>query len=252
MSARDGPGTRQALVQAGYEALRELRPADLVAALRTREIARRAGVSPATFFHHFPTVADYADELVEFVFSVPRIRLAGAVTESLQRAQRRRLPAQQAIWYHTNEIRQVVQDPDHRIRLGLWALGGPEVDEVYRRFISEVDAALLPQAQALHDAWGREVRPPLDLRSYLGMQLALLSGAASRHLTDPEVMTPERYARIAAALSMVMLRPVGDRRNMDDRLSDMNYYPDRPSGVRGAASCRHPGPNPRRGSRALR
>ena len=69
------------------------------------------------------------------------------------------------------------------------------------------------------------MRPPLDLRSYLAVQLAILSGAAVRHMSDPTVMTPERYSRAAAALSMVLLRPVGDRRTMDDRLAEMNYAP---------------------------
>ncbi len=233
-----GHTTRLALLDAGVELLRDLTPATLVAALRTREIARRAGVSPPTFFHHFGSVDEYAAALVDHVFSPSRTRLTGVVTEGLREVQRLALPAEQSIAYHTRDLHRLAGDPDHRIRLGLWALGGPTVDEAQRRFVAAVDAQLLPQAQALHDVWGREVRPPLDLRSYLALQVAILSGSVVRHVIDPSVMTPERYARAAAALSLVLLRPKGDRRTMDDRLSEMNYYP----GSRAVAST----PSPRR------
>jgi AcrR family transcriptional regulator len=237
--------TRLALLDAGVELLRELSPAQLVTALRTREIARRAGVSPPAFYHHFRTVDEYAQALVEQVFSTsgPR-QLHGLVTESLREAQERRLPAEQSIDYHTRDLHKAAADPDLRLRLGLWALGGKAADDAYRIFLEEVDRQLLPQAQALHDLWGREARPPLDARSYLAMQIATLNGAAIRHLVDPSVMTPERYARSAAALSMVLLRQTGDRRTMDDRLSEMNWY----ATPRGAAA----GPTTRRDATRLR
>jgi AcrR family transcriptional regulator len=217
--------TREALLEAGFDLLRELTPAAVVAALRTREIARRAGVSPPTFFHHFRTVDEYAEALVHHVFAPDRAQLRGAVTQALREAQELRLPAEQSIAYHTRDLQRVAEDPDFRVRIGLWALGGPAVEEAHRAFLLHVDEPLVPQAQGLHDVWGREVRPPLDLRSYLALQLAILQGAAMRHLADPAVMTAERYGRAAAALSMVLLRPAGDRRTMDDRLAEMNWYP---------------------------
>lgn len=223
--------TRGALLDAGVELLREMTPAALVAALRTRAIARRAGVSAATFFHHFRTIDEYGGALVEHVFSPTRTRLMGTVAQGLREAEQLHMPAQRAIAYHQRDLMQLAADPDFRLRLGLWAFGGSAADEAYGRMSDEVDRQLLPQAQALHDLWGREVRLPLDARSNLAIQLALLNGATMRHLSDPLVMTPERYAPAAAALSMVMLRPRGDRRTMGDRLSEMNYY----SG-RGAAS----------------
>lgn len=219
----DQPDTRQALLDAGLALLGELTPADLVAALRTRGIAARAGVSPPTFFHHFKSVEDYAAALVEHVYAPGRTRLRGVVRESLQAAQRVDLPAQQSIAYHARDLQRMAADPTHRIRTGLWALGGPQVDAAYGSFLAEAERQLVPQARAFQEAWGREVRPPLDVQSYLALQIAILTGSAVRHVTDPTVMSTERYARAAAALSMVMLRPAGDRRTMDDRLSEMNW-----------------------------
>jgi AcrR family transcriptional regulator len=225
VAARPAHVTREALLDAGVELLAGLSAVDLVAAMRTREIARRAGVSPPTFFHHFRTVEEYARALVDHVYSSDRKPLEGVVTDGLREARRLTLPAEQSIAYHTRDLLGLAADPEYRLRTGLWALGGATVDERYGGFLREVDRQLMPQAQALHDGWGREVRPPLDLRSYLAVQIALVTGSVARHLADPTVMTPERYARAAAALSMVMLRPKGDRRTMDDRLSEMNYAP---------------------------
>ena len=244
MATADAHATRGALLDAGLDLLREMTPSTLVAALRTREVARRAGVSPPTFFHHFRTVDEYAQALVEHVFSPTRTSLRGVVTANLLEVQKLDLPAEQSIAYHTQDLHRAATDLDFRVRTGLWALGGPVVDQAYATFLRAMDQQLVPQAQALHDVWGREVRPPLDVRSSLALQLAILSGSVMRHLAEPDVMTPERYARAAAALSMVMLRPKGDRRTMDDRLSEMNYYP----GSRTAART----PSPRKSSTRAR
>jgi AcrR family transcriptional regulator len=117
-----------ALLDAGVELLRAMTPATLVAALRTREIARRAGVSPPTFFHHFRTVEEYATALVDHVFSPRRPKLDGVVTRSLRDVQRLRLPAEQSIAYHTTDLLRIAADEDHRVRIGLWGLGGSAVD----------------------------------------------------------------------------------------------------------------------------
>ena len=236
----DQPDTRQALLDAGLALLGELTPTDLVAALRTRAIAARAGVSPPSFFHHFRTVEEYAAALVEHAFSLPGRPLRGVVTEGLRQAQQLALPAQQSIAYHSRDLARIVLDPGHRVRTGLWALGGQQVDEAYGRFLAEVERQVAPQAQALLTAWGREVRPPLDVQSYLALQIAFLSGASVRHVTGPDVMTIDRYARAAAGLSMVMLRAVGDRRTLDDRLAEMNWQTASPR-TRGTKADRRDG-----------
>lgn len=226
MARREGD-TRAALLDAGLGLLREMTTSDLVAAMRTRTIAARARVSPSTFFHHFESIDAYAEALLEHAFTIPPGGLRGAVADGLREAQRSPSPADRSINYHARDLERVSSDLGHRARIGLWALGGADADKAFAGFVAESERQFLPQAQALHLAWGREVRPPLDEQSYLALQIALLYGASLRHVVDPTVVNVERYARAAAALSMVMLRPVGDRRTMDDRLSEMNWLPTR-------------------------
>jgi AcrR family transcriptional regulator len=229
--------TRKALLDAGLAMLSELTAADLVAAMRTRAVATRAGVSPPAFFHHFDSVEAYADALVDLAFTIPAGGLRGTVVDGLRDAQRAQSPAQQSVSYHARDLEQLSSDASHRARLGLWALGGPKADVAFARFQAEAERQLLPQAQALHRAWGREVRPPFDLQSYLALQIGLLYGASIRHVLDPSVVSVERYARAASAFSIVTLRPVGDRRTMDDRLAEMNWLP-APPGPKGSGGQR--------------
>ena len=166
--------------------------------MRTPAVATPGQGSPAGFFHHFDSVQAYADALVDLAFTIPAGGLRGTVVD---RAQGR--PASAVT---RAAVGQLSHEGPGTPQLGSEPSGSPgpvgarRTDGrggALRRFLDEIDRQLLPQAQAFHEAWGREVRPPLDLRSYLAVQLAILSGAAVRHMSDPTVMTPERYSRAA-------------------------------------------------------
>jgi len=222
--ARPAHATRRALVDEGVRALLELTPAALLSAVGVKEIARRAGVGAPTLYHHFGSLEGYADAVVAQVFDPGEFGV-GAVTDQVDRVREAALPVEVGRAMHRAEFARVRDDPELRVRLGLWALGGGDMDVAYGDMLRVVDARIAAYALALFEDWGREVSPPFDAQAFVTAHSALLSGSVVRHLVDPDGLDVERFARTAQALTMVMMRLQGDRRTLDDRLTEINYYP---------------------------
>lgn len=205
-------------------ALKGLGPADLLAAVGTRRIAREAGVSPSTFFHHFPSLDDFAAAVVTRLYSPDQVWRSQQIARRIKTGIAGLLPVETAYVLHGSDFDRLRSDPEFRLRIGLWALGGPLTTRVYRNHMSAVDEATVPAAERLFENWGREFRPPFDSFTFVAAQTALLQGFVIRNMLHPAVSRPH-YQRAAAALTMVMLRVKGDRRTLDDRLAEINYYP---------------------------
>lgn len=235
---RSGAETRQRLLDVGIEALANLDVADLVTLVGTRELARRAGVSPASFFHHFENAQAYSDALVEWLYSVRRSEAPVKVGVGVEAMRTTNLPLDQVFALHANEIRRITTDPEFRVRIGVWALGGASVDAAYGRYLAEVDDLIIPSLEALTDTWGREVRTPLEQKHYVSLHVAFSQGASLRHIVDPERMPISVFQRGASSVALAALRVKGDRRSIDDRLAEINYFPIRnvPVGDRAAMS----------------
>ena len=216
---------RQALLDAGLESLTRLTAADVVAGIGLRELARRAGVSSASFYHHFATMDDYARALLEHVYDPARVGASRQVNSGLDNILDAALPVEQGYALHASELARLTSDPEFRVRVGFWALGGPEADRPYRDFLAAVDDLIADGMLALFDHWGREIRVPFDTRSVLAIHVALVQGAAVRHLLDPERLSMETFKRVASALTFIQLRLIGDPHSIDDRLAEINYYP---------------------------
>lgn len=229
---------RSSLVEAAVEALRELTPADLMSAIGSRELARRAGASPTSLFYHFGSMEAFAEAVVARVFD-PDMLPKEQTHALIGRVRAGGVPLVDLLELHHQELRRLSGDPELRVRLGLWALGGPAVDDVYGDYLAELDRLLAALVSSVFDGWGRRLRAPYDLASFVATQGALLTGSAVRRVVDPAVSRPEVFARAAGSLSVVAVGPVGDRRSVDDRLAEVNYYGERPV----AAS---PGPDNRR------
>ncbi|MEI5675305.1 MULTISPECIES: TetR/AcrR family transcriptional regulator [unclassified Nocardioides] len=228
---------RRRLVEAAVRALRELTPADLLSAIGSRELARRAEVSSTSLFYHFGSMEAFADEVVGRVFDpdqLPKDRthaLIGRVRAGV-------VPLPDLLELHRQELGRLSGDPELRVRLGLWALGGGTVDGVYAAYLAELDRLLAALVGPVFEGWGRELRSPYDMATFVATQGALLTGSAIRHVVDPGVSRPEVFARAAGSLSVVAVGPVGDRREVDDRLAEVNYYADRAAVVAPSADGR--------------
>lgn len=239
MGTQDAPSadTRRALVEAAVDALRELTPGDLLSAIGSRELARRAGASPTSLFYHFGSMEAFGAAVVRRVFDPDLLpkdrthRLIGQVGSG-------GVPLVDLLELHRQELLRLSGDPELRVRLGLWALGGPAVDAVYADYLAELDRLLAALVSAVFDGWGRQLRAPYDLETFVATHGALLTGSAVRRVVDPDVSRPEVFARAAGSLSVVAVGPVGDRRTVDARLVEVNYYAEGPVRATPAADGR--------------
>lgn len=217
--------TREKLLQAGMAALRELDPETIIAAIGTRELARRAGVSSATFFHHFPNMEAYVEALIDKLYPMTRDEELAVMTGALAMFAESTLPVEMGkLMFHGNLATRVA-DQNMRSRIGLWALSAGRLDDRYGAFMSEGDAIVSDVILKIFDAWGRELRPPIDVEFMSAIHNALVSGAAIRYITSPDRMDGERFAEVAMIVTMGLLRLQGDRRTMEDRLAELNFYP---------------------------
>lgn len=228
---------QDALIGSALEALLELTPADLISAIGTRTIAGRVGMASATVFHQFGSVAGFADAVVARVFDPGALPLE-AMTVGIAAIKAAGLPVEAASTYHRSEFARLTSGPGLRLRMGLWSLGGGATDEIYRDFLRVTDSRLGAFLDPLWEHWGREIRPPFDLASYVAAQVALLNGLSIRHLVDPELSTEDNFALVATALTMTTLRLKGDQHDLADRISEMNYYPLRSARTGAVASTR--------------
>ena len=216
--------TRDRLVATVIELLGELSAADLVSAIGTRAIGERAAVSASSIFYHFDSVADLADAVVAEVFRPTGLQM-DAPASVLVRASRSALPLSESLDFHREDFDRLTTDPQFRARMGLWAFGGPEVAPVYQRFLRGTEAQLTQACHDLLTSWGRELRTPFEMTTFQAIHVALINGATLRHLVDPGTVSRESFARLATALTMIMLRVQGDTTGIEHRLAELNYFP---------------------------
>ncbi|WP_370290000.1 TetR/AcrR family transcriptional regulator [Nocardioides sp.] len=218
------PPLKQRLLDAALEALRELDTAALLNAVGVREIARRAGASPASIYHHYGSLQGLADAVLGHVYE-PRTAPIEGLLEQIALMKYSQLPLTTALEVHGSELDRLTDDVDYPLRVGLWAFGGAQGAAAYRHYLRTIDDHLGALAKALFDSWSRTLRPPFEIEHYMAMRVALVNGSVLRHRIEPEALTRHHYQRAATALDLVLLRVDGDRHDTDGRLAEINYYP---------------------------
>jgi len=218
------PSPREALLAASLDALRELTVESLLAGIGVREIARRAGVSPGSIYRHYESMAGLAAAVTAHVYDSGIADIEGTLAY-IRSVQDANLPLETSLALHGAELDRLSGDDEFGLRVGLWAFGGPDARASYRHYLVEIDQRLAQVATALFESWGRVLRPPFDMRSYLAARTAIVNGSTVRHSVEPDVYTRDHYQRVAAALDLVLLRVEGDRHSVDGRLAEINYYP---------------------------
>lgn len=205
-------------------ALHELTAVQLVTAIGTRQIARRAEVSPAAFFHHFASVADFAAELTAWIYA-PTTSPVALTVARLDAVRGASLPVDTEYGFHTAEFIRLAAAPDLALRQAFAVFGGPDAARAYGRYLDAMEDRISRVFAELMESWGREPRPPFDITALTALHMALVHGTVQRHRLSPDRIGADHFKRAAVALNLVLLRLRGDRHTVDDRVSEMNYYP---------------------------
>lgn len=219
-----GETSRERLIEAGVDALLELTPTDILSAAGAKAIAARAGVGVTTLYHHFGSLDGFAEAIVARIFSFRTYPLE-TITDGLESITGAPFPSSSTIDFHVREFERITKEREFRARIGLWALGGRQTDVAFDRFLRDHDAQIADRVSVLLQEWGLEVQPPFDLAWFAAVHTAFANGGNTRFRVSPDLMEAHRYARVGAALTWIMLRPIGDTRTVDDRLAMMNQVP---------------------------
>ncbi|MCX6401494.1 MAG: helix-turn-helix domain containing protein [Propionibacteriales bacterium] len=216
---------KERLLEAALDALRELNPEALLHTVGARELARRAGASsPASINQHYGSLAGLAEAVVARVFDTTYLNVP-RINELLTHVKDSTLPLPAAFAMHEAEFVRMTHDDEFKLRMGLWALGGDTVRDRYRDYLHQLSAQLQDSATTLFESWGRELRDPVDLDTYLALKISLINGITVRYLTDPDERHLHLFKRATVVIDLVLLRVLGDRHDLDARLTEMNYYP---------------------------
>jgi AcrR family transcriptional regulator len=225
MTPAEAQDTRSRLIETGIRLLTELVPSQIVAAVGSREIARQAGVSSPSFFHHFGTVDQYTQEVLAEIFRPTRMPRAEPLLTDFKSIADDNLPVTALLAAYRRTLERNLGDPEYRLKLGMWALGGTVVDSFYREYDEFVMGAVAAGSQYMLESWGREPRPPFDLMALVAIGNALARGSYIAHTLDEHRLTVDHFINGILATVLVGVRLKGDNRNMTDRLAEMNYYP---------------------------
>jgi AcrR family transcriptional regulator len=219
--------TRRRLLEAGMEAMESV-PLTKVVGASTADIARRAGVTTGSFFHHFASAADFADHVVlelvdqqagqietvdELLDALPHLDLLESIRASLREvwavfstddAIRRRLRCQMIMWAHA---RTPLHEPHPPFEV---------VGDMLRHNYAELERASVRGWRHLLERTGRTVVEPFTVELLATTLTAVLDGLRIRHDVDPDSVPDELFGEVSAAITAVVTAPRGQRVRIDD------------------------------------
>jgi AcrR family transcriptional regulator len=200
MPTRRGELARSRIMEATRTALSERGAEQLLGGLSLREIARAAGMSPATVTYHFPTMRELAIALVEDQFTGLPSLPVDAIASALELAQREGLGAMARAAAQTNwewlttpeELRFSMEE----LR-ALAASGGPDGDALRQPIQGGYDgwiAELTELYRRTADTLGLEFRGGFTPEEMTRIVMAVVSGLVWQRLVDPEAVRADLAA----------------------------------------------------------
>lgn len=220
-AAPDSPVVER-LVQTALDCLADLSAATLVEAVGVREIARRAGTSTRSVYHHFGDLAGLADEVVDRVFDPAGHR--GALPSTIE-VEPGGTELGDTLDRYRASLTHLIEDPDFALRFGMWAIGDVELQQRYADWLLRLEDALRVDPEAVPGSGRLEPRPPVDRRSLAATFAGLRHGMALRQVVDPHPDRVDHFAMAYVALSATLQRQSGDKHDADARLAEMNHFP---------------------------
>jgi AcrR family transcriptional regulator len=258
MSDTDDLGPRERLVLAGRQLVDELSLPKLFAGATTAQVARRAGVTTGSFFHHFPNHAAFVDALVTSILPEPE-DLRDQVDELVDSlAYMDLLEVLRANLRDTWELNSTHEQMrrDLRLQFLLWSHHDRELssgtdqagtvgDVLRHSYRIRRDQAAAGWRRLLTST-GRTFIEPFDPERMADLMVALYEGLLVRHQVDPAAIDDTLFADVAAALATSFTVPLGSRVRMADLIDPTSplrdpgrLSPQARSGARRRRETRH-------------
>lgn len=209
---------RGQLVDAGVALVVQQRFQDLLASVDTRSITGEAGVTTGSFFHHFRNRGHFAQAIADRFVEMWQTSVDQVVAD-----------ADALSGVESNgDVRSVAQaDWDKlegaMVEAGLLHLlwvardqplsqeheetAGELLDRCYRYLLDNGG----PAFQRAVAGMGREMMPPFDAVDLSVTLTALADGIQMRQAVQPDVVRPDLFADLVAAMLIALTRPVGER-----------------------------------------
>lgn len=220
--------TRERLVQAGLRTVDELPLQKVFAGATTANVAKAAGVTTGSFFHHFATAAEFSDALaLSYVQSqFTQTDTVDELVESLQHLDlvhvlRTNLADTWQVYVGDEGIR-------HHLRgqMTLWAHHTQPLSRPHGEFESVGDI-LRQSYEAREDAaaagWvhllqrtGRSLVEPFTIEQISRVMTALFEGLRIQYDLEPDSVDDDLFGNIGAALASALTVPRGSRLRLAD------------------------------------
>ena len=230
--------TRSSLLDAGVSLVQERRTGEVLPGVR--EVCQRAGRSTAVFYGHFENLAAFHDELIDQLLSTDvafevmaqTMELLAEVTQKIRTCPPDDIPrliasvaaanmeGQLAIGLPSFRARQLfVGTADDRARRHAMA--------AMRQLFEHITQVQIVGYEALLDAWGREPRPPYDLRTVAITITAVADGLVLRRGFEPDLDITTLFEDAVRSLIPTLSRRIGTPDDLDEALR-RSYRPDPP------------------------
>jgi len=229
---------RQSLLEAGASLVLERRTGEVLPGVR--EVCQRAGRSTAVFYGHFENLAAFHEVLLEELLSTDvafevmaqTMELLAEVTQKIRTCPPDDIPRLIASVAAANMQGQLaIGLPSFRSRLLIMSTAEDQARRqgviALRRLYEHVTEVQIIGYKALLDAWGREPRPPYDLRSVSITITAVADGLVMRRCFEPNLDITTLFEDAVRSLIPTLSRRIGTPDDLDEALR-RSYHPDPP------------------------
>lgn len=234
-AGQSGQSTRLSLLEAGAALVVERRTGEVLPGVR--EVCQRAGRSTAVFYGHFENLAAFHDELIDKLLSTDTafevmaqtMELLAEVTEKIRDCPPDDIPRLIASVAAANMQGQIaIGMPSFRSRLLFLATAEDRARRqglaALRRRYEHVTQMQIVGYEALLDAWGREPRPPYDLRTVAITITAVADGLVLRRGFEPDLDITTLFEDAVRSLIPTLSRRIGTPDDLDEALR-RSYHP---------------------------
>lgn len=225
------------LLDAGAALVQQRRTGEVLPGVR--EVCQVAGRSTAVFYGQFENLAAFHDALIDQLLSTDvafevmaqTMELLAEVTVKIRTGPADDIPRLIASVAAANmEGQLAIGIPAFRARLIFLATADDRARRqgitALRRLYDHVTQVQIIGYEALLDAWGREPRPPYDLRTVAITITAVADGLVLRRQFDPELDVVTLFEDAVRSLIPTLSRRIGTPDDLDEALR-RSYTPGR-------------------------